>query len=135
MIAVNNFTILGKNLNKKKIRRNFPRRETMDIGQMKNIVVLKNLPSNIVEEAIVVLKANKKVKNIQYTKAKEQQGNVQKQDGYIVKEAEMLINNYVKEIESERKIKRNAEWEKKYNRQKYISFSLAFVALVEFIII
>ena len=135
MIAVNNFTILGKNLNKKKIRRNFPRRETMDIGQMKNIVVLKNLPSNIVDEAIVVLKANKKVKKIQYTKTKEQQGNVQRQDGYIVKEAEMLINNYVKNMETERKTKRNVEWEKKYNRQKYISFALAFVALVEFIII
>ena len=40
----------------------------MDIGQMKNMVVLKNLPSNIVEEAIVVLKPNKKVKNVQYIK-------------------------------------------------------------------
>ena len=108
----------------------------MDIGQMKNIVVLKNLPSNIVEEAIVVLKANKKVKNIQYIKTKEQQENRQKQgNGYIVKEAEMLISNYVKDIEESRKIKRQAEWEKKYNRQKYISFALAFVALVEFIII
>lgn len=106
----------------------------MDIGQMKNIVVLKNLPSNIVEEAIVVLKANKKV--IQYIKTKEQQENRQKQgNGYIVKEAEMLISNYVKDIEESRKIKRQAEWEKKYNRQKYISFALAFVALVEFIII
>ena len=108
----------------------------MDIGQMKNIVVLKNLPSNIVDEAIVVLKHNKKVKNIQYTKTKEQQGNVPKQEnGYIVKEAEMLINDYVRGIETERKAKRNGEWEKKYNRQKYISFALAFVALVEFIII
>ena len=30
---------------------------------VKNMVILKNLPSNIVEEAIVVLKANIKVKN------------------------------------------------------------------------
>ena len=36
----------------------------MDTSNMKNIVVLKNLPSNIVEEAIVILKSNAKVKNI-----------------------------------------------------------------------
>ena len=38
----------------------------MEFGQMKNIVVLKNLPSNIVDEAIVVLKPNKKAKQIQH---------------------------------------------------------------------
>ena len=108
----------------------------MDIGQMKNIVILKNLPSNIIDEAIVVLKPNKKIKKMQYIKNKEQQGNGQKPgNGYIVKEAEMLVNNYVMEIEKDRKSKRHEEWEKKYNRQKYISFALAFVALVEFIII
>ena len=30
----------------------------MDISNMKNMVVLKNLPSNIVDEAIVILKNN-----------------------------------------------------------------------------
>lgn len=34
----------------------------MNIGQMKNIVVLRDLPSNIVDEAIVILKNNTKVK-------------------------------------------------------------------------
>lgn len=34
----------------------------METSNMKNIVVLKNLPSNIVEEAIVILKGNKKNK-------------------------------------------------------------------------
>ena len=31
----------------------------MQKNNVKNIVVLKNLPSNIVEEAIVILKSNK----------------------------------------------------------------------------
>lgn len=107
----------------------------MDIGQMKNIVVLKNLPSNIVDEAIMVLKPNKKVKNIQYIKRSEEKEKVQKpENGYIVKEAEMLISNYLKEIEESRNIKKTSNWEKKYNIQKYISFGLAFIALVEFII-
>ena len=34
----------------------------MDVGQMKNIIVLKDLPSNIVDEAIVILKNNSNVK-------------------------------------------------------------------------
>ena len=32
------------------------------INQMKNIIVLKELPSNIIEEAFVILKPNKKIK-------------------------------------------------------------------------
>ena len=32
------------------------------INQMKNIIVLKDLPSNIIEEAFVILKPNKKLK-------------------------------------------------------------------------
>ena len=35
----------------------------MNTENMKNMVVLKNLPSNIVEEAIVVLKNNEVVKD------------------------------------------------------------------------
>ena len=37
----------------------------MSQGNLKNMVVLKNLPSNIVEEAIVILKSNKKVKQVE----------------------------------------------------------------------
>ena len=37
----------------------------METSKLKNMVVLKNLPSNIVDEAIIVLKANKKVKKLQ----------------------------------------------------------------------
>ena len=51
----------GKNkviyLNSKKGKRK------MNTGGMKNIVILKDLPSNLVEEAIVFLKENQKLKN------------------------------------------------------------------------
>ena len=33
----------------------------MNTGDLKNIVVIKDLPSNLIEEAIVILKQNKKV--------------------------------------------------------------------------
>ena len=37
----------------------------MEASNMKNMVVLKNLPSNLVEEAIVILKSSKKVKKLE----------------------------------------------------------------------
>ena len=37
----------------------------MKQSELKNMVILKNLPSNIVEEAIVILKANKKIKKLE----------------------------------------------------------------------
>ena len=37
----------------------------MDVSKMKKMVVLKDLPSNIVDEAFVVLKTNKKVKKLE----------------------------------------------------------------------
>ena len=107
----------------------------MDTSQMKNIVVLKNLPSNIVDEAIVVLKPNKMARKLQYTINNGETKEKSEKSGYIVKEAEMLINKYLEEIESNKKGKKKSNWEKKYNVQKYISIGLAGVALVEFLII
>ena len=40
-------------------------RERMNSNQMKNIIVLKNLPSNIVDEAFIILKNNKKIKSLE----------------------------------------------------------------------
>ena len=75
----------------------------MENSNMKNMVVLKNLPSNIVEEAIVVLKNNKKKNRMPSNKGKN--GEVlmetkKKEDKqYIIKEAEMVIASYIKELE------------------------------------
>ena len=37
----------------------------MEENKLKNMVVLKNLPSNLVEEAIIILKSSKKVKKLE----------------------------------------------------------------------
>ena len=42
----------------------------MQANKLKNIVILKNLPSNIVEEAIVILKSNKYAKKLQMIEKK-----------------------------------------------------------------
>ena len=38
----------------------------MNMSDMKNIVILKDLPSNLVDEAIVFLKQNQKIKKLEY---------------------------------------------------------------------
>ena len=95
----------------------------MDNSKMKHIVVLKNLPSNIIEEAIVFIKPNQKVKKMSMVEEKKvkkidqekKQKVLAKQKGeekekqtkdYVIKEAEMVIANYISNMERERKRKR-----------------------------
>ena len=78
----------------------------MNSNQMKNIIVLKNLPSNIVDEAFIILKNNKKIKSLE--RIEKQNTNLtekQKTGEYIVKEAEMVIGNYLSRIEKEKQQK------------------------------
>ena len=78
----------------------------METSKLKNMVVLKNLPSNIVDEAIIVLKTNKKVKKLQKIEKNKNQvenENDKKDKEYILREAEMIVNNYISKIENNEK--------------------------------
>ena len=93
----------------------------METSKMKNMVVLKNLPSNMIEEAIVIFKENSKIKAKDVINKSNQLSQVQgKSKDIIFKEAEMLVNDYVKRVESRknRKIfdkKINDKFLKKYS--------------------
>ena len=93
----------------------------METSKMKNMVVLKNLPSNMIEEAIVIFKENSKIKAKDVINKSNQLSQVQgKSKDIIFKEAEMLLNDYVKRVESSknRKIfdkKINDKFLKKYS--------------------
>lgn len=109
----------------------------MDVSKMKNMVVLKNLPSNIVDEAFVVLKTNKKVKKlekIENHKNKINQEENKKDKEYVLKEAEMLVNDYISKIENKqnKKIKKTQNNTKKIKIWAYIS---TLVAVLEGIVI
>ena len=67
---------------------------------MKNMIILKDLPSNLVEEAIIILKENKKIHKYETINKKSSNQN-QKEDktGYIVKDAEMIIKSYIDNLE------------------------------------
>ena len=93
----------------------------METSKMKNMVVLKNLPSNMIEEAIVIFKENSKIKAKDVINKSNQLSQVQgKSKDIIFKEAEMLVNDYVRRVESSknRKIfdkKINDKFLKKYS--------------------
>ena len=112
----------------------------VDTSNLKNMVVLKNFPSNIIEEAIVVLKQGSKIKNIQKIQNKEnikQNANnkkVGKEKDYIIKEAEMLINQYVAKIENQKKDKKkNQKFESKYFKLRKFTIAITILAIVELI--
>ncbi len=108
----------------------------MEQNNLKNIIVLKNLPSNIVEEAIVILKTNKKAKKVQKIEKREKaskQENKLKQSDYILKEAELLVSNYITGIEEKKDAKKEnrKQSEMRYRRLKNYAYIASFILLIE----
>ncbi len=80
----------------------------MNINRMKNIIVLKDLPSNIVDEAIVILKDKQKVKIAE--KNVDNNSFLASSDGnseVVINEAETLVNDYIKKLEKQNVYKKN----------------------------
>lgn len=105
----------------------------MEKNNMKNIVVLKNLPSNLVDEAIVILKSNKNAKKLEhicrasYLENKENQKN----KDYIIKEAESVIASYISRVETPKKnTSGKTEFDKKYNRLKFYSIVISVISAI-----
>lgn len=112
----------------------------MNQSNLKNMVVLKNLPSNIVEEAIVILKTNKKVKKlekIEKNKLMEDTRNKMKENDYILKEAEMLVSNYISGLEEKKEAKKikNQKMNQKYKRIKNYAYVTSLIILIETMIL
>ena len=110
----------------------------MESSDMKNMVVLKNLPSNMVEEAIIIFKENQKVKEkelidksnkINFTETES------KSKEYILKEAEMLVTDYIKKIENKKKFEKgNKNIMTKYKILKYYSVTSTILLVISLII-
>ena len=107
----------------------------MDNSNMKNMIVLKDLPSNIVEEAIVILKSSKEAKRLEKVdKIQKMQSNINKNKdkNYILKEAEMLVNGYIAKIENKQQENYKKNDRKSKNLKKY-NLIITIIAIVEFI--
>ena len=112
----------------------------MSQSNLKNMVVLKNLPSNIVEEAIVILKTNKKVKKlekIEKNKTIEDKAYKKKEKDYILREAEMLVLNYISSLEEKKEEKKinTKKIKRKYERIRNYAYVVTLIILIETIIL
>ncbi len=118
----------------------------METGHLKNMVVLKNVPSNIIEEAMVVLKKNVKLKEtemqnyIENEANKNTKKNVTKENGkskdYIIKEAEMIIHHYMTNIENNKKKEiLNKKMNQKYHKMKKYLWMTSLMCLIEMLLI
>ena len=115
----------------------------MDASKMKNMIILKNLPSNLVEEAIVVLKENKKVKKYQYVdnERKKNNNNTKNENktnssDYIIKEAENVISQYISKLEMKTPSWKNnmKKLEKRYKQSVKLNFILGFTAILSIVV-
>lgn len=111
----------------------------MNTENMKNMVVLKDLPSNIIDEAIVILKPNVKLKSLDLSpnnNVKNKKVKVENPKKYIINEAEMIISNYISKIENDKNknIKINKKIEDKCKRLKMTSIILGIMLCASFLI-
>ena len=109
----------------------------MESSDMKNIVVLKNLPSNMVEEAIIIFKETQKVKQKELIDKSQKINSSEiqpKSKDYILKEAEMLVADYINKIESKRKIGKNRDIIHKYEKLRKYSFVSTILLIISIII-
>lgn len=109
----------------------------MNSNQLKNIIVLKDLPSNLIDEAFIILKNNKKIKSLERIDKKANvENNKTKKEEYIVKEAEMVISNYLSKIEKEKQFKSYSvrQMEIKYKRLKFVTMVLGSIVLLNFLL-
>lgn len=96
----------------------------MEKEKIRNVVILRNLPSNFIEEAFIVCKTKayaKKIEMLEKNNLNRSNNEKQKEKG-LIEEAENVILNYIDKIEKESKVK---EYKKiKKNNDKLVSIAI-----------
>lgn len=98
-------------------------------NKLKNIIVLKGMASNVVQEAIVILRPNiefEKCNSLYKNKENNLFNNKKKS---VVSEAEYVINNYIKEIETTNSKRKSRRLEKRYKLSKILNVIL-FISFI-----
>ena len=102
-------------------------------NNLKNIVILKNVPSNLIDEAIIVVKSKKTAKKLELAEKnsaicfKKTSNN----NDYIIKEAENVVSNYISKIEKNKNYKKsNNNIEVKYRKIKVYSIFISIMLLL-----
>lgn len=104
----------------------------MEKEKIKNIVVLRNLPSNYIEEAFIVCKTKTFAKKIEMLEKNnlsiKNNEKLQKKD--LIEEAEDVILNYIDKIEKEKKFKDYNKIKIKNDRLTTISIFISIYAIL-----
>lgn len=110
----------------------------MDINNMKNMIVIKNLPSNLIEEAYVVLKDNVKVHKKEITLKNNNKIDVKNKDeNYVIKEAELLLQEYASKLDCKGNpsILDRIKLEEKCKKLKYATIFLGMFSFLSAIVL
>ena len=111
---------------------------SMETNSLKNIIVLKSLPSNIIEEAIIILKSNKYAKKLQMIEKNNNKELEEKESNskeYIIKEAEALLSSYISKVENNKFLEKpNKVLKEKYKRLRQYSIIMTIFFAISFII-
>ena len=104
---------------------------------MKNIIVLKNLPSNLIEEAIVILKSNKEAKKLEFVdnnnKVKNENIFQNKKNNYIVKEAEIVLESYISNLEKKEGESEEYRFKEKYEKLRNYIIIISVILFISLI--
>lgn len=107
----------------------------MQLSKMKNIIVLRGMSSNVVDEAIVVLKPNIKLKQSEYN-SKGKMTSIDKNKKMIVtKEAENTINLYIKKLQKDSKTQINDQLKMKYKFLQICNIALVCTIIIAAVIL
>lgn len=110
----------------------------MEKNNMKNMIILKDLPSNIIDEAFIVFKDNIKIHKIEKAlnrKSTKVEDTNSKE--YIVKEAENVICDYIEKVEE----KQSETWheskkiKEKYKKLKFLTVFFAIFSALSTVVI
>ena len=101
----------------------------MNDGVAKRIVVLKNLSSNIIEEAILILKCDPGPKTSSNNKAKGPQKPVS-DNNFLLKEANMIINDYIKQNTLQSTHKKEGKKDSLTHNKKFMTNTIINIALI-----
>ena len=112
----------------------------MEASKLKNMIILKNVPSNLVEEAIVILKSSAKMKNLQKIEnnKKNNKENIEKRGSdYVLKEAEMIVSRYISQLKKQKNKKEidKKQVSKKYRRLKNYAYLSSFIIFLQALIL
>lgn len=108
------------------------------MDKLRNIVILKDLPSNTIEEAFVVLKKNQKVKKFEHIENHNEfkfERNGEEDKDFVIREAELLIQSYLDNYKNNEKGEDNLYKKNRRLKKAVVLLSCSLFLAIIFILL